>query len=110
MATKDFWDNAFKQLENMPDEKFKEIVNKVVDTEDTSNDSVYVYESHMGGLFFSEDVMEDTYCEECGDYDLYIGVVYNRNELVQLLINQEYDSEYINDILEDYERYIERNK
>lgn len=38
---------------------------------------MYVYESHMGGLFTSDEPLEwnDLYCEECGDSDQEIGFV-----------------------------------
>ncbi len=36
---------------------------------------VYIYESHMGGIYFSdyEYDYDDLYCEECGDSDTFIG-------------------------------------
>ena len=36
---------------------------------------MYIYESHMGGLYTSEEPLdyEDLYCEECGDSDQLIG-------------------------------------
>lgn len=35
----------------------------------------YLYESHMGGLYTSDEYLDDDYlyCEECGDYDWLIG-------------------------------------
>lgn len=41
--------------------------------------SVYAYENHMGGIYFSQfkyDI-DDLYCEQCGDYDWLIGEAYN---------------------------------
>ena len=37
--------------------------------------SVYVYESHLGGLYTSDDSIpfDDLYCEQCGDSDYEIG-------------------------------------
>ena len=37
--------------------------------------SVYVYESHMGGLYTSDDSIpfDELYCEQCGDSDWKIG-------------------------------------
>lgn len=36
---------------------------------------VYLYESHMGGLFIDEDCLDfdDLYCETCGDSDNLLG-------------------------------------
>lgn len=33
---------------------------------------MYIYESHMGGLYTSEEPIdyEDLYCETCGDFDM----------------------------------------
>lgn len=37
--------------------------------------SVYVYESHFGGLYTSDDYIpsDELYCEQCGDSDYEIG-------------------------------------
>ena len=37
--------------------------------------SVYVYESHLGGLYTSDDYIpyDELYCEQCGDSDYEIG-------------------------------------
>lgn len=37
--------------------------------------SVYVYESHIGGLYTSDDHIpsDELYCEQCGDNDYEIG-------------------------------------
>lgn len=45
------------------------------------NKVYYIYESHMGGWYVTEEELpyEDCYCEECGDSDilLYSGTVYD---------------------------------
>ena len=41
---------------------------------------MYIYESHMGGLYTSEEPLdyEDLYCEECGDSDSLLGYAETR--------------------------------
>ena len=36
---------------------------------------MYIYESHLGGLYTSDSYLDykDTYCEECGDSDWFLG-------------------------------------
>ena len=48
---------------------------------------MYIYESHMGGLFVSNEILdyEQTYCETCGDSDWLIGYAENREEAWNLL-------------------------
>lgn len=48
---------------------------------------MYIYESHMGGFFTSDEVLdyEDTYCEECGDSDTFIGCADTQEEALRLL-------------------------
>lgn len=48
---------------------------------------MYIYESHMGGVFASDTFLnhEDCYCEQCGDSDYLIGYAYNRKEAWELL-------------------------
>ena len=43
---------------------------------------MYIYESHMGGLYTSDDPLdyEDLYCEECGDSDQLIGYAETRED------------------------------
>lgn len=48
---------------------------------------MYIYQSHMGGLFVSDEILdyEQTYCEECGDYDFLLGYAETREEAWNLL-------------------------
>ena len=48
---------------------------------------MYIYESHMGGLFVSDEVLsyEQTYCETCGDSDFLLGYAETREEAWNLL-------------------------
>ena len=48
----------------------------------------YIYESHMGGLYISDEPLEydDLYCEECGDSDRLIGYAETRSEALGLLM------------------------
>lgn len=48
---------------------------------------MYIYESHMGGLFVSDEVLsyEQTYCETCGDSDFLLGYAETREEAWELL-------------------------
>ena len=46
---------------------------------------MFIYESHMGGLFASEtEYDEDSlYCDTCGDSDMLIGEANNKEELLR---------------------------
>ena len=48
---------------------------------------MYIYKSHMGGLFAPDYELEyeEYYCEQCGDSDDLIGYAYNRKEAWGLL-------------------------
>ncbi len=48
---------------------------------------MYIYESHMGGVFASNEELDygDCYCEQCGDSDYLIGFASNREEAWNLL-------------------------
>lgn len=46
---------------------------------------MYIYESHMGGLYTTIDYQEDTYCETCGDSDQLIGTADTPEEAWKLL-------------------------
>ena len=51
---------------------------------------MYIYESHLGGLFVSEDILDfhQCYCEECGDSDTLIGEANSLEEAWALLKDQ----------------------
>lgn len=48
---------------------------------------MYIYESHMGGLYVSDDDLsyEELHCEECGDTDTYVGYADTKEEAWKLL-------------------------
>lgn len=48
---------------------------------------MYIYESHMGGLFVSDEILDykQTYCETCGDSDYLLGYAETREEAWNLL-------------------------
>ena len=48
---------------------------------------MYIYESHMGGLYTLDEPLdyEDLYCEECGDSDRLIGCAETREDAWNLL-------------------------
>lgn len=48
---------------------------------------MYIYESHMGSLFVSDDILdyEQTYCETCGDSDFLLGYAETKGETWNLL-------------------------
>ena len=73
---------------------------------------MYIYESHMGGLFVSDDELdyEQTYCETCGDSDWLIGYAETREEAWNLLkddtnINGSggWDYDYVQEFLKNWE-------
>lgn len=73
---------------------------------------MYIYQSHMGGLFVSYEILdyEQTYCETCGDSDWLIGYAENREEAWKLLkddtdINGSggWNYEYVQEFLKNWE-------
>lgn len=66
----------------------------------------YVYESHMGGVYFSKEPVDDLYCEQCEDLDWPIGTINDDKELVQLLKSDDYDEDFIEGAVSDYFNYI----
>ena len=51
---------------------------------------MYIYESHMGGLYTSDEPLdyEDLYCEECGDSDWLIGYAETREDAWNLFADE----------------------
>lgn len=48
---------------------------------------MYIYESHLGGLYTSDECLDydDLYCEQCGDSDQPIGYAATKAEAWELL-------------------------
>lgn len=48
---------------------------------------MYIYESHMGSLFVSDNILdyEQTYCETCGDSDFLLGYAETKEEAWNIL-------------------------
>lgn len=73
---------------------------------------MYIYESHMGGIYVSDDFrdFDDCYCEQCGDYDQLIGYAETREEAWNLLKDETdingsggWDYEYVQEFLKNWE-------
>lgn len=73
---------------------------------------MYIYQSHMGELYTSDDELdyEQTYCETCGDSDWLIGYAETREEAWELLkddtnINGSggWDYDYVQEFLRNWE-------
>jgi hypothetical protein len=76
-------------------------------------DKIYIYESHLGGLYVDDLVLsnEDLYCEQCGDYNWPIGYATTKAEAWDLLRDHTdidgsggYNPEYIQEFIETYWR------
>lgn len=74
---------------------------------------MYIYQSHMGGLFVSYEILdyEQIYCETCGDSDYLLGYAETREEAWNLLkddtnINGSggWDYEYVQEFLKNWEK------
>ena len=46
----------------------------------------YLYDMHLGGLYVSDEIIEDTYCETCGDSDFLIGSFETIEELWGMIV------------------------
>lgn len=66
---------------------------------------MYLYESHMGGLYTTDEEMDYDwlYCETCGDSDEYWGEFTTKSELEDLLNllarERDFTKEYIKEFL-----------
>lgn len=77
---------------------------------------MYIYQSHMSGLFTSNRELdtEECYCETCGDFDFLIGEADTWDEAWDLLKDDTnidgtggWDYEYIQEFLNENFRGIE---
>lgn len=66
---------------------------------------MFIYESHLGGLFATRMALTDTYCDECGDSDTYVGYANTRAQAKAVLKGYGeasfYSKRYIKDFIEE---------
>lgn len=69
---------------------------------------MHVYESHLGGLYFSTEALDwdDLYCDECGDCDRHLGYVNNWGQLVRLLQELDMDNYITDDLNAEFHVYM----
>lgn len=75
---------------------------------------MYIYESHMGGLYVSDEYLDYDvlYCDSCGDSDFNIGYAETKEEAYNILKSNyfeeeygwAYDEEHIQEILSNFEQ------
>ena len=65
-------------------------------------DGLYIYESHLGGLYTSDFPLDDDflYCDECGDHDWELGFAKNRTEARKLVKGLYFTDAYIRQFLD----------
>lgn len=63
--------------------------------------SKYVYSSCLDSIYLSnESGLDYKVCSQCGDRDTYLGLVSSSDELRQLLSSENYNSEYIEEVVQ----------
>lgn len=79
-------DIPVKLPHNMTEENINR-VREIVSDWYSRHDTVYIYQSHMGGFYSSLEAIDyaDLYCETCGDADDYIGKANSRADAWKLL-------------------------
>lgn len=87
----------------------------------TDDKKAYIYESHLGGLYISDEEIpdDDLYCETCGDYDALMFTmedIYDLQRLLNYMFIEYYTLDCMFEIIEDLKKYyddeenIERSK
>lgn len=54
---------------------------------------VYVYESHLGGIYTSDTILNPEVCETCGDCDWFLGEASSFEELKELVTDRDYNED-----------------
>lgn len=69
---------------------------------------VYIYEGHMGNLYYTKEMQEDTYCEQCGDFDWLKGIAQCKEDVYKLFDGEinihgsgGWDKEYFDEFVDD---------
>ena len=61
---------------------------------------IYVYESHLGGLFVTTEELESTHCDSCGDSDWLLGIAAGKYAAIAIVRQQkDYTKEHIKEVI-----------
>ena len=74
---------------------------------------LHLYESHLGGLSWSEEEYEyeDLYCDSCGDSDSWEGRAENFCEALELLSEETwYDAKYLMELVNEAYEYFSKQE
>ena len=68
-----------------------------------------VYENHLGGLYFSDEVIpiDDRYCEQCGDFDWHLGHADTWEDVLAMITDEDGWVMYTSDYVESAKRMFE---
>lgn len=71
-----------------------------------------LYESHLGGLFLSDERIDDEYlfCEQCGDWDRELGEVETFDDVMKLVTEDDGFVPWSDDMLEQIKGEIEAGR
>lgn len=79
-----------------------------------------VYESHLGGLYFSEEIYDDEYlyCDQCGDSDWHLGHAESWQDVLDMVTDTDedgkewcdYAKDYLEEIRAEFESLISEKK
>ena len=72
--------------------------------------TLHAYESHLTGVYFTEEYDETCLetCEQCGDSDWYVGEISSEDDIREFMIEEGYRDYYIEEIVEEYYKERER--
>ena len=63
---------------------------------------IYVYESHLGGLFVTTEELESTHCDSCGDCDWLLGVAADKKAAISIVRAQkDYTAEHLKEVIKE---------
>lgn len=68
-----------------------------------------VYENHLGGIYFSDEVLDfdDLYCETCGDSDRHLGHANSWDDVLAMITDEDGWCPYSDEILSEWKMEFE---
>lgn len=68
-----------------------------------------IYESHLGGIYFSNEIIEHEYlyCDQCGDSDWHLGHADTWDDVLEMLRDDEGWIPYSEEMLAEWKKEFE---
>lgn len=72
------------------------------------DNTVYLYESHIDGLFLTDEWYEPLICRVCNDRDSFVAMICHETQLRTYMEEENYEEGYIREMIDRYRKLTDK--